>query len=174
MAVPGNRRNPPLDDYPSPTRAAIAAVVISAAALVLTPWTAASRATGHASCSRATAHQELLNRGLSQDGLVSQLICADLTGDGAAEMAITLGTTGSAGVVGLLVLSPTSTGWRPILSRPNDYRPTLLRLGHDLLEYVPVYRKGDPNCCASGGTRDTLYRWDGTQLTPRYSWRQTP
>ncbi len=54
----------------------------------------------------------------------------------------------------VFVASP--TGWLVGLSRQNDYQPTLVSLGGDLLEYVPVFRTGDPNCCLTGGTNDRL------------------
>jgi hypothetical protein len=89
-------------------------------------------------------------------------------------MALSLATTGSAGVIGWVVFVARDGAWKLALARLRDYRPWLHRLGSDLLVVTPIYRKRDPNCCPSGGAFDRIFRWNGRKFMLRYAWRQNP
>lgn len=132
----------------------------------------AGPAQARSSCSRASAHAALLAHGLGLNGMVGQVICADFSSDGQIDMAVTEGTPGSAGVIGMAIFVASPNGWIVGLSHPNDYQPTLVSLGDDLLEYVPVFRKGDPNCCPTGGTNDMLYRYTRGHFRVAFAWHQ--
>jgi hypothetical protein len=100
------------------------------------------------------------------------VICADLTRDGTIEMVASAATTGTAGVIGWAIFRSRSGTWTPVLRRAGAYKPRLVRLGSEVLEIVPIYRRGDPNCCPSGGSRDTIFRWNGRRFVIAFSWRQ--
>ena len=119
-----------------------------------------------ATCDRAQARAALDHTGLLAAGdKVAQLVCLDLNRDGRADLAATVGVPGSAGVVGWAAFVAHGDSWRLLQRHPDAYRPSLVKLGADLLEYESVYRKGDPNCCPTGGSVDRLYRWRGDALS---------
>ena len=89
-------------------------------------------------CSEAAARRELLRVKLGEEGRVAQLICADFTGEGTPDMAVSAATRGTAGVIGWAIFKGELGGWSLRLKRPNAYRPQLIRLGRDVLEVVPI------------------------------------
>ena len=95
----------------------------------------------------------------------------DVTGDGRADMAVSLFSGGSAGDVGWLffVRERTAARWR-LARSGTGYKLGLFRSGSGLLEVQPVYRKNDPNCCPTGGFDRTLYLWRGDRLVAAKSW----
>ena len=101
----------------------------------------------------------------------------DLDGDGEEEAAIAgfscLSGTGGADFFGVLKLLP---GGKitvlPIEELPKTFKgrnPQEGLRGHlqlrikdgRLLEVFPIYNNGEPNCCAEGGQRQFVYRWNG-------------
>jgi hypothetical protein len=97
------------------------------------------------------------------------VLCFDLTRDGRTDMAVGLGSGGTAGDVGWLVFVPNGRAWR-LAGSGTGYKLGLRRSGSELLAVQPVYRKNDPNCCPTGGFDRTLYRWDGKRLVVKRSW----
>jgi len=98
-----------------------------------------------------------------------KVLCFDLTGDGRADMAVSLFSGGTAGDVGWLFFVPDGAGWR-LARSGSGYKLGLFRSGSGLLEVQPVYRKNDSNCCPTGGFDRTLYRWRGGRLVVARSW----
>ncbi|MFM8413045.1 MAG: PliI family lysozyme inhibitor of I-type lysozyme [Alphaproteobacteria bacterium] len=102
------------------------------------------------------------------DGTVTGVETADLDGDGSPEILVFANSAGS-GSYGSLVgyaanrrKSMTQIYLPPILGNSPEGKGYM---GHDtfrvdgrrLLRSFPVFRKGDPNCCPSGGTRTIEY-----------------
>lgn len=101
------------------------------------------------------------------DGVVTGAQIADLNGDGAPEIYLFVHSAGS-GAYGTVIGYSSNRN----KSMSEIYLPELNPnakeargyMGHDrfkikgkyLLRSFPIYRKDDPNCCPSGGTR-TLY-----------------
>jgi hypothetical protein len=94
---------------------------------------------------------------------VDELVCAGET------MAVTIASGGTAGDVGFILFRRTASGWRVALTR-GGYKIGLFRLGADVAESQPVYRKNDPNCCPSGGFDHVRYHWNGTRFAVARSW----
>ena len=86
---------------------------------------------------------------------VDELVCAGQT------MAVTIASGGTAGDIGFVLFRRTASGWRVALAR-GGYKLGLFRVGADVVESQPVYRKNDPNCCPSGGFDHVRYRWNGS------------
>ena len=132
----------------------------------------AARRAATAVCSRPQARVELERVGIAHGSVgAAQVICADLTRDGSTEMIASAATPGSAGVLGWAIFRETRGRWSLALDRRRAYSPRLLRLGPDVLEILPVYRRGDAQCCPSGA-RDTLYHWNGRRFMRAYTWTQ--
>lgn len=113
---------------------------------------------------------------IEQEGI--GIFYTDLTGDGREEAVVSgwscWSGTGGPDVRGVFMLSATGTPERlPI----EDHRYIVDGVnysdgfaGHQrlrvrdgrLIEIVPVYRRGDGNCCPEGGSRTFVYRWDGS------------
>jgi hypothetical protein len=101
----------------------------------------------------------------------------DLDGDGQEEAAIVgfscLSGTGGPDFFGVLKLLPDGKiDVLPIDEPPKVFKgrnpleglrghlQLRIKDGH-LLEVFPVYNNGEPNCCAEGGERQFVYRWNG-------------
>ena len=147
----------------------VVVATVTAAALVGT----ATAATASPGCSRNAAGAELQRVGISQHPALgaAQVICADLTRNGAKEMVASAATPGSAGVIGWAIFRQVRGRWVLALDRRLAYAPRLVRLGRDILEIVPVHRAGDPQCCPTAA-RDAIYRWNGSRFVRAFSWRQ--
>jgi hypothetical protein len=102
-------------------------------------------------------------------GMADAVLCFDATGDGRADMAVSLFSGGTAGDVGWLFFVPHGAGWR-LAGSGTGYKFALRRSGSELLTVQPVYRKNDPNCCPTGGFDRTLYRWNGSRLVVARAW----
>jgi hypothetical protein len=98
-----------------------------------------------------------------------KVLCFDATGDGRADMAVSLFSGGTAGDVGWLFFVPHGARWR-LARSGSGYKLGLFRSGSGLLEVQPVYRKDDPNCCPTGGFEQALYEWRGGRLVVERSW----
>lgn len=94
---------------------------------------------------------------------VDEVVC---TGD---TMAVTIASGGTAGDIGFILFRRTAAGWRVELTR-GGYKIGLFRMGADIAESQPVYRKNDPNCCPSGGFDHLRFRWNGTRFAVARSW----
>jgi hypothetical protein len=100
---------------------------------------------------------------------VDQVICFDFTRDGRVDAAATIASGGTAGDIGYVVFRATAAGWRAALSG-GGYKLGLARVGGDLVETQPVYRKNDPNCCPSGGFDHLRYHWNGSRFVRARAW----
>ena len=144
----------------------IAAPLVSAAAMT---------------CSAATARHEILRQNVQITGLekggripvapeqVDRVICADFTRDGRTDMAVTIYSGGTAGDIAWLVFVRRGTKWRLTLNR-SGYKLGLYRVGGDLVDSQPIYRKHDPNCCPTGGFDHTRWHWKGKRFVALRSW----
>jgi hypothetical protein len=156
-----------------------ALIVVAAGVAALAtagPLSSASAATG---CSSAAARAAIAaakprlaligDKVLIAPGMADKVLCFDVTGDGRADMTVSLFSGGTAGDVGWLFFVPRGAGWR-LAGSGTGYKMGLFRSGSRLLAVQPVYRKNDPNCCPTGGFDRTLYRWNGTRLVVARSW----
>jgi hypothetical protein len=100
---------------------------------------------------------------------VDQVICFDFTRDGRTDVAATIASGGTAGDVGYVVFRRTPAGWAVALSG-GGYKLGLVRVGRDLVETQPIYRKNDPNCCPTGGFDHRRFHWNGRRFVVVRSW----
>lgn len=110
----------------------------------------------------------------------SGIFYADLTSDGREEAVINgwscFSGTGGPDVQGVYTIAPDG---KPTNLSIEDHRYIVdgvdysegfaghRRLGvrdGRLTETLPVYRRGDPNCCPEGGSRTFVYRWNGNMF----------
>jgi hypothetical protein len=103
-------------------------------------------------------------------GGVDTLLCHDFTGDGRDDMAFTIFSGGTAGDIAWVALRRTATGWRVDYFRRNGYKIGLRRVGDDLVESQPVYKRNDPNCCPTGGFDHRRLRWSGRAMALVRRW----
>lgn len=101
---------------------------------------------------------------------VDSMICHDLTGDGRADMAVTLASGGTAGDIAWAAFARKGAGWRLAGANPDGYKLLLERAGRDLVETQPVYRTNDPNCCPTGGFDHRRFHWNGHALGVSRRW----
>ncbi len=119
------------------------------------------------------ACQQALGTGIE----MSTKAFGDLDGDGREEAAVTAFSCFSRGggpdLIAVFSLSPNGKVWElPIEKRkwnePLKGRDPSLGLRGQmtvaiengrLIEKFPIFKETDPGCCASGGTREFLYRW---------------
>jgi hypothetical protein len=101
---------------------------------------------------------------------VDRVICADLTGDGKPELAVTFFSGGTAGDTGWAVFVGGSGRWRVALERLDGYKVGLYVRRGELVDSQPVYLKDDPNCCPSGGFDHRGFRWNGHRFLQVRRW----
>jgi hypothetical protein len=101
---------------------------------------------------------------------VDRAICADLTRDGRAELAVTFFSGGTAGDTGWAVFVAAGGRWRVTFRQLQAYKVGLYTRAGDLVEVQPVYRKSDPNCCPTGGFEQRRFHWDGRRFRVVRSW----
>jgi hypothetical protein len=101
---------------------------------------------------------------------VDKLICHDLTGDGRADMAVTLASGGTAGDIAWAAFARTGSRWRLAGANPNGYKLGLFPSARDLVESQPIYGKNDPNCCPTGGFAHRRFHWNGHALVVVRRW----
>jgi hypothetical protein len=101
---------------------------------------------------------------------VDRIVCADLTRDGRADMAVTLASGGTAGDIAWAAFARTPSGWRLVASNPDTYKVGLSLLGGELVETTPIYRRNDPNCCPTGGFAHRRFHWNGRALVVVRRW----
>jgi hypothetical protein len=97
------------------------------------------------------------------------VVCFDATGDGRADMAVSLVSGGTAGDIGWVFFTAKEEGWR-LAGSGTGYKLWILRGAGGLEVRQPVYRKDDGNCCPTGGLDHTLYRWNGRRLVVDRIW----
>jgi hypothetical protein len=157
-----------------------AIVAVLALALVTAPQAGAR--TQRLPCSKAAADAAIRASTLPADvkaltrqrfAGVDSMICHDLTGDGRADMAVTLASGGTAGDIAWAAFARRGSGWHLVASNANAYKLLLQRVGHDLVETQPVYRKNDPNCCPTGGFDHRRFHWNGRTLTVTRRWHDS-
>jgi hypothetical protein len=152
------------------------AAVLAVAASVLA--TGARGASSSLPCTRAAAKAAILaSPALRQvwptlrlGGGVDRLICHDLTRDGARDMAATVFSGGTAGDIAWAVFRQRAGRWSLALRQLQVYKVGLFRVGGDLVESTPVYRKNDPNCCPTGGFDHRRLHWNGARFVVAKRW----
>jgi len=103
------------------------------------------------------------------EGSVSGMEVADLNHDGSPELYIFVTSAGSGSYGKLVAFSVNKMKSMSDIYLPElDPKSKAARgyMGHDrfsierghLVRSFPLYKKGDPNCCPSGGTRKLYYR----------------
>jgi hypothetical protein len=153
----------------------VLALVAAATAATFTAGTAQG-----AACSRTTANAAIRQvkphiPSLGDTPLLvtpkdaDELICFDFTRDGRTDLAVSVASGGTAGDVGWFVLVRTQTGWRLAIGRAG-YKLGIFRVGGDLVDSQPVYRKHDPNCCPTGGFDHERWHWNGTRFVRTRAW----
>jgi hypothetical protein len=97
-------------------------------------------------------------------GGISSLRCFDFTGDGTRDVLFSVfgGGTAGNGAWGLVVadggthkLTNYGGGGSDLGIDRRGSRPQVIN---------PIYRRGDPNCCPTGGFRIRTYKWNGRRL----------
>jgi hypothetical protein len=156
--------------------------VLCAAVFVAAPASAATppRSPQGAGCTPAAAKTAILAAPALKSlraylakgagGGVDSLICHDLTGDGAADMAATIFSGGTAGDIAWVVFRRSHDKWVLALRQFDLYKVGLLRVGADLVDSQPVYRKNDPNCCPTGGFDHRRFHWNGARFLVVRRW----
>jgi hypothetical protein len=153
--------------------------IVAAFAVVLVVGQPAVARTQRSPCTKAAANAAIRASSLPADvkdlthqplAGVDSIICHDLTGDGRADMAVTLASGGTAGDIAWAAFQRRGAGWRLAASNTDGYKLLLLRAGHDLVETQPVYRTNDPNCCPTGGFDHRRFHWNGRALAVTRRW----
>jgi hypothetical protein len=95
----------------------------------------------------------------------SEVIYADLTGEGAEDAIVPISSGGTLGDIAVVVLLPVGGATRTLLSYyPRDGRGMAVAvLGNRLVITEPVPGPDDPLCCPSQ-LRKTVYGWNGVAL----------
>jgi hypothetical protein len=104
-------------------------------------------------------------------GDIGGAICIRLPG-GKVAMVLTVESGGTAGVIDWVVYVGTSKGYKLSLAR-GGYKLGLTRIGTDIVETDPVYKKNDPNCCPTGGFVHTRWRWNGKEYAILRTWHDS-
>ena len=151
-----------------------AAFLIVAAFAAVVASGASSGSTVSGSCSRPTAVQLAKQFHLGFATLpnpVASVLCAAFTGPGSKAMVVTFASGGSIPVQGWAVFRQVAGAWQLALNQPVGGFEVLTAAGSDIRETDPNFRKGDPLCCASGGTKTRIWHWNGTSFTAS-AWTQ--
>jgi hypothetical protein len=135
---------------------------------------AGGTSTASARCSLAAAVQVVKRLHLGQAEYlprpVGKVICGPFTGPGSQAMAASLSSGGTSVTVGCAVFRWAGGAWQLVME--SDLATTTIEAaGSDIRETSPVWRKGDPHCCPSGGTEARIWHWKGTRFTAS-AWKQ--
>ena len=97
--------------------------------------------------------------------VATDVLYADLTGDGVEEAVVPAASGGTLGDVGFVVLTPDNGGAKALLTEaPRGTRGVAVHVeGGLLVETQSMPGPDDPECCPSQVTI-TTYRWDGSRL----------
>ena len=142
---------------------------------------AAARPDASAPCTRAAAKAAIFSSPalrqvwptLREGGGVDTLICHDLTRDGVSDLAATIFSGGTAGDIAWVVFRKRGGRWTLALRVLQGYKVGLFRVGGDLVESTPVYRRSDPNCCPSGGFDHRRFHWNGARFIVAKRWHDS-
>ncbi len=96
----------------------------------------------------------------------TNVLYADVTGDGVEEAVVPLASSGTLGYVAFAVLSPDGKGGASALltAKPEEAGGFNVAVdGGQIIVVEAVRRPDDPECCP-GQLRTTTYAWDGTRL----------
>ena len=163
--------------YPTRVVRSLAAVVVVLAAVAAgsaAPARAAACTTVQARAAVASAkpHVPSLAGGTVPvaPASIDQVLCFDLTRDGRMDLAFTVASGGTAGDIAWVALVRTASGWRTAHAQ-GGYKIGLFRVGGDLVDSQPIYRKNDPNCCPTGGFEHRRWHWNGSRLVDARAWR---
>ena len=99
---------------------------------------------------------------------VDGVTCLRLPG-GVTAIVLTVASGGTAGDVNWAIYVKGKGPLRVGLVR-GGYKLSLGRIGSDIVETDPVYKKNDPNCCPTGGFDHTQWRWTGTKWAVAKTW----
>ena len=102
-------------------------------------------------------------------GMADKVVCVDLSRDGRTDMGVTVASGGTAGDIGWLAFLRTGAGWR-LVHGQSGYKIGLFRVGNDLVDSEPIYKKNDPNCCPTGGFDHERWHWNGRRLLRTRVW----
>ena len=144
---------------------ALVAAAVAATAVAPAGAASCSSATAKAAVKQVKPHIRSLANApmLVTPAMVDQVLCFDFTSDGKPDIAVTVASGGTAGDIGWVALAKRGSGWKLILTA-SGYKLGLFRLGNDLADSQPVYRKNDPNCCPTGGFDHQRWHWNGTRM----------
>lgn len=124
-------------------------------------------------CSEATAQALARKYKLGDqtyDYPVGQVLCGPFTGAGSDAVAFSFHYPGCVATSGFAVFRFNGGDWQLVLRNADSFI-SLSQVGSDVVEKVSVFRRGDPRCVPSGGTKERLWHWDGQQLVPS-AWKQ--
>lgn len=91
-------------------------------------------------------------------------ICHDFTGDGRRDVAFPILSGGTGGAFKFAVFRGSPEGSKKVTERGYGSKTSLRRKGRRLNVLNPVYRKGDGNCCPSGGFEVRTFRFTRTKI----------
>jgi hypothetical protein len=94
--------------------------------------------------------------------VVVELICRDLTGDGAEEMVAELDCCTGGAPTPWAIFVTHERSWRPAFYR-TAIQATLSVRGGDVVERSPAYAPGEPTCCPSSFRLGRI-AWDGDEF----------
>jgi hypothetical protein len=107
---------------------------------------------------------------LRSGGGPDRVLCHDFDGKPGNEMAVTVFSGGTAGDTSWAVFRREHGRWRFVHGELDVYKVGLSLAGSDLVETQPVYLKGDPNCCPTGGFEHRRFHWNGRRLVVVRRW----
>jgi hypothetical protein len=148
--------------------------VTSASAIAAARGTGAS--TGAAECSTAEALAVATRLQMVPDPSlpkpIARVLCGAFAGPGSQAMVAIFARGTCLPNFGWAAFRFTGGEWQLV---PNGSHPrfvtTLVAVGSDLRETVPVWRSSDGPCNPTGGTRSRIWRWDGSRLVAD-PWKQ--
>jgi hypothetical protein len=144
------------------TGALLAAAVCVLAAPAIPATTAAT-----ASCDRDAADQALKAAGFPQDENFyrpADVVCGAFVGPGSMGMAVVLSAP-TCKTLGWVPFKLTDGEWKRVPGGDQLFGTIKLVPG-GIRETVWVFRKSDPRCVPSGGTKARTWRWDGSGMKP--------
>jgi hypothetical protein len=106
---------------------------------------------------------------------IAQLICADVTRDGRAEMIVLLKCCTANTPTPWAIYERKAGAWRPVfqvVSRKISVTSLRVDSDGDLVEKLPRYASGDPLCCPSAFSYRATH-WNGSRFVVRHQ-RQAP
>jgi hypothetical protein len=95
---------------------------------------------------------------------------ADVTGDGHDELVLGYRSDGTGQILDLDVVGTDPDGTPRVLAHDQIYKGNVRTRGGRLITYAPVYRRNDPNCCATWMQRDDI-TFRGGEFLVRKVWK---